>query len=303
MSKRKSGEQFPDGYSRNSAKSNPTTEARLTGPTEEDRLLIELLADDELEEPQRRELLARLDSIPNGWRVLATAFLEAQCLVRALGEDKTAAAAEPFDRLTISALSAASAEEPQARAAGAFDRSSYGRSNDDSRSFHSRGGRPARHRFFLEAMAGGVLLAFLVSAAAVFLVRPVLGPRDGGVSLPSDKTNPLDSPLVADGTDGKPASDDPFDIPVQRVRLNTEANDLAGISLPCVESDHYDPALLHTPSTNEYLRELRRDGRQVDCTTEHLTIPLEDGRKAIVPVDTITIHYKDKSAPATVIYQ
>ena len=276
MSERKSGEQFFDG----SAES-------FDGPSREDALLLELLVDDELEEPRRRELLERLDTVPNGWRALATAFLESQCLARALGKNG-AAEAEPFGRPTIGALSAA-ADEPIAEAAGARAKTAYG---DQAR---------WRRRVVLRAMAGGLLLAFVMSAAAALLVRPALGPRDGGVST--------SAPTVSQGTDsmlaggGAPASSDPFDVPVQRVRLNTEANDLAGISLPCVESDHYDPALLRTPSTNEYVEHLRRDGRQVDCTTEHLTIPLEDGRKAIVPVDTITIRRKDKPVFPAAIYQ
>ncbi|MGQ9574484.1 MAG: anti-sigma factor family protein [Thermoguttaceae bacterium] len=45
---------------------------------------LDLLVDGELPEPQRRELLARLDQLPGGWRACAMAFLEAQCLREAL---------------------------------------------------------------------------------------------------------------------------------------------------------------------------------------------------------------------------
>lgn len=280
MSERKSAEQFFDGSDR-----------FFDGPSREDALLLELLVDDELEEPRRRELLERLDTVPNGWRALATAFLESQCLARALGKN-SAAEAEPSDRLTIGALSAA-AGEPAAEAAGTYAKSAGGDSATQAR---------WRRRVVLRAMAGGILLAFVMSAAAALLVRPALGPRDGGVSTSAPSVSPGTDSMLAAGALA-PASADPFDVPVHRVRLNTEANDLAGISLPCVESDHYDPALLHTPSTSEYIEHLRRDGRQVDCTTEHLTIPLEDGRKAIVPVDTITIRRKDKPAFPAVIYQ
>ena len=41
---------------------------------------FDLLADGELSEAQRRELLAGLDDEPGGWRQCATAFLEAQAL-------------------------------------------------------------------------------------------------------------------------------------------------------------------------------------------------------------------------------
>ena len=274
MSERKSPEQFFDG------------------PSREDALLMELLVDDELEEPRRRELLQRLDTVPNGWRALATAFLESQCLARALGKN-SAAEAEPFDRLTIGALSAA-ADEPIAELAGTYAKTAYVGGDLQAR---------WRKRVVLRAMAGGLLLAFVMSAAAALLVRPALGPREGGVSTSAPAVSPGTDSMMAAGEAAAPRVADPFDVPVQRVRLNTEANDLAGISLPCVESDHYDPALLYTPSTNEYVEHLRRDGRQVDCTTEHLTIPLEDGRKAIVPVDTITIRRKDNTAFPAALYQ
>ena len=254
MSERKSPEQFFDG------------------PSREDALLMELLVDDELEEPRRRELLQRLDTVPNGWRALATAFLESQCLARALGKN-SAAEAEP---------------------AGTYAKTAYVGGDLQAR---------WRKRVVLRAMAGGLLLAFVMSAAAALLVRPALGPREGGVSTSAPAVSPGTDSMMAAGEAAAPRAADPFDVPVQRVRLNTEANDLAGISLPCVESDHYDPALLHTPSTNEYVEHLRRDGRQVDCTTEHLTIPLEDGRKAIVPVDTITIRRKDNTAFPAALYQ
>ncbi len=40
---------------------------------------FDLLADDELNEDERRELLATLDDQPEGWRRCALAFLESQC--------------------------------------------------------------------------------------------------------------------------------------------------------------------------------------------------------------------------------
>ena len=42
------------------------------------------LVDGELSEPERRELLAGLDSEPGGWRRCALAFLESQCWKQSL---------------------------------------------------------------------------------------------------------------------------------------------------------------------------------------------------------------------------
>jgi len=54
-----------------------------TGISEEERLL-DRLVDGELPERERRELLVRLEKVPDGWRRCALAFLEAQTWRQAL---------------------------------------------------------------------------------------------------------------------------------------------------------------------------------------------------------------------------
>src|SRR5260370_21580495 len=54
-----------------------------TGISEEERLL-DRLVDGELPERERRELLLRLEKVPDGWRRCALAFLEAQTWGQAL---------------------------------------------------------------------------------------------------------------------------------------------------------------------------------------------------------------------------
>ena len=54
---------------------NPTDHTRTTG----DDALLDLLVDGELNDTERRALLARLDTTPDGWRRCAMAFLESQC--------------------------------------------------------------------------------------------------------------------------------------------------------------------------------------------------------------------------------
>ena len=51
-----------------------------------DNTNFDRLADDELSEEERRELLGRLDDEPGGWRRVALAFLESQCWKQSLGE-------------------------------------------------------------------------------------------------------------------------------------------------------------------------------------------------------------------------
>ncbi len=52
----------------------------LSELTPEDKLLIELLVDGELDELDRKSLLIRMDHLNGGWRFCAIAFLEAQCI-------------------------------------------------------------------------------------------------------------------------------------------------------------------------------------------------------------------------------
>ena len=64
------------------------TQSSSAPPTVDDRLL-DRLVDDELDGPQRAELLAALDAEAGGWRRCAVAFLEAQAWERALRNTQT----------------------------------------------------------------------------------------------------------------------------------------------------------------------------------------------------------------------
>ena len=59
------------------------TKSRETEPINPDDRWMDQLVDDELDESDRRRLLAGLDRQPDGWRKCATAFLEAQAWRRA----------------------------------------------------------------------------------------------------------------------------------------------------------------------------------------------------------------------------
>ena len=66
--------------------------------------LFDRLVDGELSEPERRDLLARLDVAPGGWRRCALAFLESQCWQQALGhfrQHTESQAARRSDRKTL----------------------------------------------------------------------------------------------------------------------------------------------------------------------------------------------------------
>ena len=62
------------------------TEENRVPLTEEDLFRLELLADGELDEESRRDLLERLDRTADGWRQCALAFLQAQFLCESFDE-------------------------------------------------------------------------------------------------------------------------------------------------------------------------------------------------------------------------
>lgn len=51
-----------------------------------DREMLDQLVDGELADPERRELLSRLERIEGGWRACALNFLQTQCLQEAFGK-------------------------------------------------------------------------------------------------------------------------------------------------------------------------------------------------------------------------
>ena len=68
-----------------------------------DERLLDRLVDGELTEPERRELLQRLDAAPEGWRACALAFLEAQAWkkeFRSLSAEQPARFVNDSEKLT-----------------------------------------------------------------------------------------------------------------------------------------------------------------------------------------------------------
>ena len=75
---------------------------------------------------------------------------------------------------------------------------------------------------------------------------------------------------------------------IRQVTLKTSDNDL-GISIPCVETESYDPRFLRSCDSENYVNQLRKDGCQVNKRYEEMMFPLKDGKMLIVPVETINI--------------
>ena len=329
--------------------------------TPEDQFLLELLVDGELEDPERRDLLLKLNRIPGGWRCCAAAFLEAQCISESLkkaafpGEERlrqtvyvsvrdlpdpvenapfesapfenttsdTALKNSPFaqnDPLAKSDPSeksrplAASAAEREAEdpLIIPIQRGGFTRGNFTRRGNHDRVESGISRRALFGAAAGGFLVAVLLTGFLAGLWRIGSGPSDYRVAPVAAHRTPNDATFAADSESNqapkraaapKLAENAGFDAApaIRHVTLKSPRDGLDGISVPCVESDRYDPTLLDVSSDDQYADRLRQCGHRVETVSEQLMFPLEDGRMLIVPVDTINVQYKN--APKPVIYQ
>jgi anti-sigma factor RsiW len=222
---------------------------------------LDRLVDGELSEPQRREVLSGLDREPEAWRRCALAFLEGQSLRAAMR----------------SMLSTASDQALSSRPTPSSAR------------------RPAwlaRHATLL-ATAASFTLALVVSS----IVWPILLSSQG-------TTSPL-AQVVSNGQPA-PAGTNLAATAQQTVRPNSPWRLVTvsvpdgpqgkpePIQLPVVEEDAANSAWLRQlPQAlpPQVLQALQQSGRRVQQSRQLLPFPLEDGRRLVVPVDQVEIHY------------
>lgn len=231
---------------------------------------LDLLVDGALPEGERRELLARLERQPDGWRRLALAFLEAQTW----GE---AARAEAQDDARAS-RAVRPAESPAER----------------TPNWKLWVGTPlAMAASFLVAFTLGMLLrgawrdsepnASLLaagqSAQAESAARNAIAQAE--VQLPEGWTFNDEVQYFPAGPElaaaGEPEAD-----PVEEVWLPADTE-------PSAES-----SLAGTPAPavpEQVLRSLRRLGHQVNTRQALWPVDLQNGQRAIVPVDEVEIRY------------
>jgi len=210
---------------------------------------FDLLVDGELSAAQRRELLARLDAEPGGWRRCALAFLESQAWREDLG-----AAVRP-------------ASVPAEMPTPAVSR---------------RRGTP--RWVAVSAVAASFLMAFTLG----MVVRPAwrgAGPRLNQVaSQPTETRHPGDGALR--GSLGDAAA------PWRMVTLTGPDASAEPIQLPAMERNRIDDAWLGSlPAAvpPDVLRALERTGHSVRQSRRLMPVPLEDGRRLVVPVDQVEV--------------
>jgi hypothetical protein len=227
-----------------------------------DREMLDRLVDGELPDAQRRELLARLDRVPGGWRTCALGFLEAQCMEAALGE-----LSETLTRRPETVAPPAAVSEP-------------------------RGLWPRRIQTAL-AMAASFLVALGIGWWAGGL-RPAMdgltrGPVEG---LVADAGRGGGTPPLRSAAPASPA-ETPGRSPTMVVAL---PSGVAGqeVRVPVVEGDEHDRLLMFPDAAGipaSFRDALQRAGYQVRQSRDLLPFPVEGGRQAIVPVDQVDVHY------------
>ncbi len=223
--------------------------------SEIDDRMFDLLVDGELSEDQRRELLAGLDEMPDGWRRCAMSFLEAQSWRRDLG----------------ALASEATGESPEPR------------------SVPPR--RPGRVWTAL-AMVASFLVALWLGTLLKDALRSG-GPLPTQIAeVPQEATVPAPAPSVrAESRPDSPAA--PWKTVTLAVDggLNGQPR---SIELPAVERNNLaDAGLENLPAAipPEILKALRSTGHQVRQSRQLLPVPLRDGRRLVVPVDQFDVDY------------
>ena len=314
---------------------------KQTSLSPEDQFLLELLVDGELEEPNRRDLLLRLDRIPGGWRCCAAAFLEAQAVSESLkskfgpnGPRPAGDASGGYDReeqtVFVSVRNIPDAppkrgpegisrskettlqNDPLEQPSGEkdaddpliipMDRGGFSRSKFARRMNREWSASGLSRRSFFGAMAGGFLLAVVLTGVLAGLWRAGSHPGGGRIAPVAVQQVPKQAPPAAALREA-PAmafADTQNDAvpPIRHVTLKSPQNELDGVSIPCIEADAFDPKAFRVDdNTDRYVEQLRKDGHQVETQYDELMFPLKDGRRLIVPVDTIQVRYKNAPEP------
>jgi hypothetical protein len=230
---------------------------------------FDLLVDGELSEAERRELLAGLDHEPDGWRRCALAFLEAQCWKEGFG---------------------ALVRRPEAQPAP------------------SRAAQQSARRFWLFNRHGTALAmaaSFLVALFLSSYVQRVWHQGGWGAGPPLETVasiggsavvgpSAVPSPDVALAAAGRSAAQPGR---WETVTLSMPGGSQGGrqaIELPVVERESIDDAWLQSlPAVvpADVLKALERTGHRIRQQRELLPLEMNDGRRLVVPVDQVEVHY------------
>jgi hypothetical protein len=224
------------------------------------------LVDDELNEEERRELLGRLDDESDGWRRCALAFLEAQCWKKVLGQIPNEPKEKEIDKPTT--------KNPR--------RSPW-----------------TERLTVLSAMAASFLVALLLGTLThhVWVGLPNGPDASNAIAKKSNDLQPVPQPNrpeteLARATPKTSAASDPWHTVTVSTQSDGKPRPL--MNVPAVERDNVDEQWLRSmPSAvpDNVVQALNRTGHQIETRREMVPVPLKDGRRLVVPVDQVDVHY------------
>jgi hypothetical protein len=234
------------------------------------------LVDGDLSESERRSLLLHLEDEPGGWRRCALAFLEAQGWKQAFGAiaDAVVRQAPAVQPPVIRANWRRGIATVLAVAASFLVAFVLG--------MHIRGG-PGWGPVVPTGLGGGGQLA----------ERPVA--ENGGKAAPGPGAGQAEAP----GLPPPPATPpDQWQVVTLKAPEGPEGK-MATIRLPAVQRNTLDEQWLNrVPMAlpDGVLRALRQQGLDVRQQREVLPMEMQDGRRLIVPMDRIEVHYVGRPA-------
>jgi len=237
---------------------------------------FDLLADGELSEGRRRELLGRLDDHPEDWRRCALAFLEAQDwkreMPRALVEENFSAAEAPVVSAPIAvdavALPAVVARRPPLGWPGTV---------------------LAMAASFLLALGMGIVWRGGWHGGEV-AEQPVQRP---GAELAQTPRPGDPAPTVPEPAALQFGPDAPQYGKVMLTVLGADGQERL-VEVPILTADRYDPELLSgqpAALSQDLVRQLQRAGHEVNQYRELVPVSLEDGRQLVLPVDQVEVRF------------
>ncbi len=251
----------------NSKKQPPNNET-LPPADDQSNQLFDLLADDELDDTRRRELLGGLDDRPGGWRRCAMAFLEAQSWRREMKGFLDEPSPETVPTLLEKPTPKKNDTPPPKR----------------------------RKRFNLSNPLLSMAASFLLAIGLTSLIQDM---RHGGGPVIGGSGSQFAS-VVDQGAQQAGISPLGFSIEphkdVQLVRINGRApsGKPQSVRLPAIAQDRLDHSWLKTmPSAipAELVQQYQQAGHEVQTSRQLLPIRLSDGRKLVIPVDQLDVHY------------
>lgn len=243
---------------------------------------LDLLVDGELNDAQQRELLRRFEEEPGAWRRCALAFLESQYWKKSL----TSLCRAPESELPRGPATGIPATVVGVPAGGGPAAGGIVQPAPRRRSFVAWIRRSS-------GTTAAMAASFLVALVLGWMVMPRLRPEGSGPGTHemAETVAPRAAAVPRD------ASSSPWQMVTFSVPDGQAGN--RSIRVPAMQRDQIDENWLRSmpqAMPAEVLQALERTGHRVTESRQLLPVPLEDGRRMVVPVDQVDVHYVGNKA-------